>query len=233
MDLSGCMGLPLSSHNARLLLPVLRIILARISLTTDPRPVQWLRILLFLFASALLFAWIFEWDRYQIIIGPKAQILPAIDSVLIFWLLVGQSLVWFLPLLLILGLLVFFHFRRTAAVTLNLFWIILFYYMAADLASVGFAGFHAADYLPHIRDILESPGQRIWQWAGEGLSREATLLLALLYRCRPRLLYLCFAYCEASGRSTELVTFDRSTRSRHTNLDLFRICRDTLPSAVQ
>ena len=149
-------------------------------MTRYSRPVQWLRILLFLFFSALLFAWIFEWDRYQIIIGPKAQILPALDTVLIFWLLVAQSLVWFFPLLLLLALLVFFHFRRTAAVTLNLLWIILFYYMAADLASVGFAGFHAADYLPHIRDILESPGQKIWQWAGGGLSREAILVLLFL-----------------------------------------------------
>jgi len=160
----------------------------RISLTRYPRSIQWLQILLFLLFSALLFAWIFEWDRYEIIIGPKAQILPVLDTVLIFWLLVAQSLVWFLPLLVPLGCLVFFRFRRTAAVTLNLFWIILFYYMAADLASVGFAGFHAADYLPHIRDILESPGQKIWQWAGGGLSTEAILLLIIFVIVGP----ICF-----------------------------------------
>jgi hypothetical protein len=157
-------------------------------LTTYSRPVQWLRILLFLFFSALLFAWIFEWDRYQIIIGPKAQILTAVDSVLIFWLLIAQSLFWFLPLLLLLGLYVIFNFRRTAAVTLNLFWIIFFYYMAADLASVGFAGFHAADYLPHIKDILEAPEQKIWQWAGGGVSTEAILLLAIFVIIGP----ICF-----------------------------------------
>jgi hypothetical protein len=162
-------------------------------LTRYPRTLQWLRILLFLFVSALLFAWIFEWDRYQIIIGPKARILSASDTVLIFWMLVGQSLVWFLPLLLPLGLLVFFHFRRTAVVILNLFWIILFYYMAADLASVGFAGFHAADYLPHMRDILESPGQKIWQWAGGGVTTEAALLLAVFVVSGP-ICFLCVSF---------------------------------------
>ncbi len=159
-------------------------------MATYSRTAQWLRIILFLMISAVLFARIFEWDRYQIIIGPKAQILPPIDSILLFWLLVAQSLIWFLPLLLALGLLVFCGFRRIAAVILNLSWIVLFYYMAADLASVGFAGFHAADYLPHIKDILESPGQRIWQWAGEGLSREASVLLAIFATAGPVLFFI-------------------------------------------
>jgi hypothetical protein len=166
-------------------------------LTTYSRPVQWLRILLFLFSTALVFAWLFEWDRYQIIIGPKTQILATLDIFLIFWVLVAQSLVWFLPLLLFLGFLVFFRFRRTAAVTLNLFWIIIFYYMAADLASVGFAGFHAGDYLPHIKDILESPQQKIWQWAGGGLTTEAILLLTIFVIAGP-ICFFCISFVTAT-----------------------------------
>ena len=38
----------------------------------DSPSVQWLTILLFLTTSSLLFVWLFEWDRYQIIAGPRA-----------------------------------------------------------------------------------------------------------------------------------------------------------------
>jgi hypothetical protein len=118
-------------------------------------------------------------DRYQIIMGPKAQILSRTDTFLLFWLLIAKNLAWFLPLLPILALLVAFKLRRTTAVILNFSWIVLFYFMAADLAIVGFAGFHATDLAPHIQDILAAPGQKIWQWAGDGLGTEAVLFLAV------------------------------------------------------
>jgi len=149
--------------------------------------------LLFLICSAVLHVWLFEWDRYQIIIGPKAQVMSLVDTVLIFWLLIAQSLVWFLPLLPLFGLLVAFKFRRTAVVILNFCWIVFYYYMAADLVSVSFAGFHAVDYLPHIRDILESPGQKIWQWAGGGLTTEALLVLAVFVVSGP-ICFLCVSF---------------------------------------
>jgi hypothetical protein len=177
-------------------------------LTTHPHPAQWLRILLFLICSAVLHVWLFEWDRYQIIIGPKAQIMSLADTLLLFWLLIAQSLVWFLPLFPVLGLLITFDFRRTAAVILNLFWIVFYYFMAADLVSVGFAGFHAADYLPHIHDILESPGQKIWQWAGGGLTTEAVLLLAVFVVSGP-ICFLCASF--VTRRIAEGLTRSPST----------------------
>ena len=128
---------------------------------------------------------------------------------------------------------VFFRFRRTAAVTLNLFWIILFYYMAADLASVGFAGFHAADYLPHIQDILESPGQKIWQWAGEGLSREAILLLAVFVVVGP-VCFICVSHITRRlADRLSWLRFDRRAGYVDTRFDSLSIWRDTLTRAVQ
>ncbi|MGO9121459.1 MAG: sulfatase-like hydrolase/transferase [Desulfomonilaceae bacterium] len=199
-------------------------------MTTYSRPVQWLRILLFLFFTALLFAWSFEWDRYQIIVGPKFQTLSALDIFLVFWLLLAQSLVWFLPLLLFLGFFVFFRFKRTAAVILNLFWIGLFYYMAADLASVGFAGFHATDYLPHIKDILASPEQKIWQWAGGGLSTEAILLLTIFVIAGP----ICF-YCVSclTARLANRLKWLNSTRALTTlTLGMILVIFGVIPSLV-
>ena len=180
----------------------------RISLTRYPLRAQWLRILLFLICSAGLHVWLFEWDRYQIIIGPKAHIISLVDTLLVFWLLVAQSLVWFLPLLPLFGLLIAFKFRRTAAVIVNVFWIVFYYYMAADLVSMGFAGFHAADYLPHIHDILESPGQKIWQWAGGGVTTEAVLLLAVFVVSGP-VCFLCVSF--VTRRVAGGLTRSRST----------------------
>jgi len=74
----------------------------------------------------------------------------------------------------------------------NFFWIIFFYYMAADLVSVGFAGYHVSDYVPYIRDTLEHPDQKISQWAGEGLSTDAVLLLVAFILSGP-LCFLCIS----------------------------------------
>ena len=69
--------------------------------------------------------------------------------------------------------------RRTAIVLVTILWIAMFYFMAGDLISVGFAGYHIWDYFPNIEDILKSPEQHIWQWAGEQLTSEALMILSI------------------------------------------------------
>ena len=144
----------------------------------DAPSVQWLTILLFLTASSLLFVWLFEWDRYQIIAGPRAVDMPFADKALLVWFLAAKSLAWFLPWLLIWGIFIVAGLRRTAMVLVTILWIAMFYFMAGDLISVGFAGYHIWDYFPHIEDILNSPEQHIWQWAGENLTSEALMILS-------------------------------------------------------
>jgi hypothetical protein len=143
----------------------------------DAPSVQWLTILLFLTASSLLFVWLFEWDRYQIIAGPRATGMSLADKAMLIWLLGAKSLAWFLPWLLIWGIFIVVGLRRTAIVLVTVLWIAIFYFMAGDLISVGFAGYHIWDYFPHIEDILNSPEQHIWQWAGENLTSEALMIL--------------------------------------------------------
>jgi hypothetical protein len=145
----------------------------------DAPAVQWFTILLFLTASSLLFVWLFEWDRYQIIVGPRAVEMSFADNALLVWLLGAKSLIWFLPWLLIWGIFIVVGLRRTAIVLVNILWIEMFYFMAGDLISVGFAGYHIWDYFPHLEDILNSPEQHIWQWAGENLTSEALMILAV------------------------------------------------------
>jgi hypothetical protein len=140
--------------------------------------VQWLTILLFLTTSSLLFAWLFEWDRYQIIAGPRAVEMSFADRALLVWLLGAKSLAWFLPWLLIWGIFIVAGLRRTAMILVTVLWIAIFYFMAGDLISVGFAGSHIWDYFPHLEDILNSPEQHIWQWAGENLTSEALMILS-------------------------------------------------------
>jgi Sulfatase len=145
----------------------------------DAPSVQWLTILLFLTASSLLFVWLFEWDRYQIIAGPRAVDMSFMDKTLLVWLLGAKSLAWFLPWLLIWGIFIVVGLRRTAIVLVTILWIAMFYFMAGDLISVGFAGYHIWDYFPNIEDILKSPEQHIWQWAGEQLTSEALMILSI------------------------------------------------------
>jgi hypothetical protein len=135
-----------------------------------------LQVFLFLTSSSALFLGVFEWDRYQVVLGSRGELLSLWDKALLVWLLVAKSLVWFLPLLPVLAILVLMGFRRTAAVVLCAVWICVFYLMAGDLISVGFAGYHFWDYFPHIQDILQNPGQNIAQWAGDRLSTEALLV---------------------------------------------------------
>ena len=151
----------------------------KVYLEKHSRAVQWLTLLLFLTLTSFLFACLFEWDRYQVIAGPRAQTMSMSDKVLLFWLLASKSIAWFLPFLVVWGILITRGRWRAAAVTLNLLWIVIFYFMAFDLVSVSFAGYHVWDYLPNIRDMLENPDLNIGQWAGERLTSEAFFVLAV------------------------------------------------------
>lgn len=148
----------------------------------------WITLLFFLTSSSCLFAYLFEWDRYQIIAGPRWQGMSFVDKGLLFWLLAAKSVAWFLPLLLAVSVLIKLGLSRTAVVVVNFFWIIIFYLFAIDLVCVSFAGYHSWDYLPHVRDMLDSPDQRIWQWAGERLTTEAALIFAIFAVAGP----VCF-----------------------------------------
>ena len=181
----------------------------------DAPSVQWLTILLFLTASSLLFVWLFEWDRYQIIAGPRATGMSLADKAMLIWLLGAKSLVWFLPWLLIWGIFIVVGLRRTAIVLVTVLWIAIFYFMAGDLISVGFAGYHIWDYFPHIEDILNSPEQHIWQWAGENLTSEALMILSFFVVSGPACFFaarwvsrrLARRYKRlCSGRATAILT---------------------------
>ena len=138
-----------------------------------PRSLQWLTILLFLWLSSLAFCWFFEWQRYQIIGGPRVQAMSAAGKILLMWVLMAKSLCWFLPILPLWALLVSMQFWSATAITLMIFWIVMFYFMGLDLVSVGFAGYHLWDYLPNVEDYWRYPNMKVWQWAGGQLTAQA------------------------------------------------------------
>ena len=74
----------------------------------------------------------------------------------------------------------------------------------------GLPAFTLWDYLPHIKDILESPQQKIWQWAGGGVRTQAILLLAIFVVAGP----ICF-YCISclTARLANRLNWLNSTRA--------------------
>ncbi|MBI5571330.1 MAG: sulfatase-like hydrolase/transferase [Desulfomonile tiedjei] len=150
---------------------------------------RWLGVLLFLTTSSALFACLFEWDRYHIIMGPRAESLALMDEGLIFWLLAAKSLAWCIPVILLVGVLFVQGFERTGVVILNASAVLIFYFFATDIISVSFSGYHLLDWFPHLRDILQSPGQKIWQWAGDGFSGEAGMLFLMFAAAGPAVFF--------------------------------------------
>ncbi len=131
-----------------------------------------------LFSSAL-FALFFEWSRYELIVGREN--LGGVDQdIAIIGIAVSKTLVWFVPLLPAFFALTYLDYHRLAKGLLGVSWVGFYFYMISDLASFGFAGFHLWDYAPYFHDIVRSPGNHIWQWAGERLIFEAGLVLIIL-----------------------------------------------------
>lgn len=155
----------------------------------------WITILLFLAVSSCLFAYLFEWNRYKIIAGPRWHDLSLSDKTLIFWVLAAKSLAWFLPLLLACGVFIALGLKRTTVAIVNVSWVLIFYFFAIDLVCVSFAGYHSWDYMPHLQDMLENPDQMIWQWAGERLTTEAALIFLIFLISGP----LCFVIVRRIG----------------------------------
>ena len=129
----------------------------------------WPETFVFLILSAALFTCLFEWDRYQIITVSRLHSASVLDKALVFWLLAAKSLAWFVPVLLVWAVLIAFRLRWTATVILNVFSIAIFYCMALDLVSVGLKGYHAWDYVPHLRDMSR-------QWVAEILTADALIV---------------------------------------------------------
>jgi hypothetical protein len=142
------------------------------------RPVQWLTFLLFPIVSALVFALLFEWERYEIIAAPRGRDLSLTEDALLFWLIAAKSLACFIPLAPVMAIMIFSGLRRSATIILNLAWIAVFYLMAVDLVTVSFMGNHIWDYLPYLEDIIKHPEQKFWQWAGDAVTAQALLVLA-------------------------------------------------------
>ena len=150
---------------------------------------RWPEVLFFLGISSALFACLFEWDRYHIIMGPKAHSLALADEVLIFWLLAAKSLAWCTPVMLLAGVLLAAGFERTGVVIVNAAAVLIFYFFATDIISVSFSGYHLMDWLPHVRDMVKSPGQKIWQWAGDRFASETGLLFLMFAAAGPAVFF--------------------------------------------
>jgi Sulfatase len=139
---------------------------------SDSLALFWPTTLAFLIVSSILFAWLFEWDRYHIITAYRLRSSSVLDQFLVFWVLVAKSLAWFFPMLLASGALMAFGLTRTALLLLNCFWIGIFYFMALDLVSVNNVGYHAWEYWLPVWEILAHPKDQLTRWVAQGLRAE-------------------------------------------------------------
>ncbi|MCA1960178.1 MAG: sulfatase-like hydrolase/transferase [Desulfomonile sp.] len=144
------------------------------------RGVDWFTVLLFVASSIIIFVSFFEYERYQIALGPRGSMLSLWDRILLAWLVLAKSFFYLLPVLVVCGALILFRRPRAADGVLLASWILIVDFMASDLICVGFAGHHLSAYMPHIEDMILHPDQKIWQWAGEGLIKEALTILAIV-----------------------------------------------------
>jgi hypothetical protein len=143
---------------------------------SDSLALFWPATLAFLIVSSILFAWLFEWDRYNLVTAYRLRSSSVLDQILVFWLLVAKSLAWFLPMLLAWGALMALGLTRAALFLLNCFWIGIFYFMAVDLVSVNNLGYHAWEYWLPVREILAHPQDQLTRWVAEGLTAETLVV---------------------------------------------------------
>jgi hypothetical protein len=133
--------------------------------------------LLFLITSSVIFAALFEWPRYQIILSLGAQRLTTPDNGLLFWALAGKSLLFFLPVLALCSVLTAIKLRRAAILVLGCCWLVGFYQMASDLVCVGFTGYHSWEYRLPLREIVSHPWLHARRWISEAGVSDSVLIL--------------------------------------------------------
>jgi hypothetical protein len=155
----------------------------------------WPAALAFLILSSILFAWLFEWDRYQVITAYRLHSLSLLDQVLLFWLLVAKSLGWFVPWLLMAAVLIALGLTRIALLVLNCFWIGIFYFMAVDLVAVNYTAYHAWEYWLPMREILAHPQHQLTRWLTEELTAETLVVFGVFAISGP----LCFVFCRQAA----------------------------------
>jgi hypothetical protein len=147
----------------------------------NPEDDFWTTAFLFSVLSSVVFACLFEWPRIQIILSLGAKRLDTLDKALLLWLLVSKSCLWFLPILFTCFVLKTLRLSRLAPLVLAGSSISLFHFLATDLISVGFTGYHAWDYWLPLREWLADPDFHVRRWAIESLTLETVVVFGIFF----------------------------------------------------
>lgn len=137
--------------------------------------VQWLSMLGFVTLTSLLLAVVFEWDRYRQVVQWDSVGLSLAEKAMILWLLTAKSMLFFLPLLIPMGLLVRFGRNKTAWALVWIAWICVFSWMAVHMVVMTFVGNHVASYLPFLMDMVRAPDKNYGHWVGGGITYRVLL----------------------------------------------------------
>jgi hypothetical protein len=153
----------------------------------------WVLIFSFGIASALLFLIFVEWERYSVAAGTRFASLAIADQIILIILLLTKTMAFLAPTFILCEIVLLFRFITVSKILFNCSLIIIYYFMISDLVLYGFAGYHMFDPIFYFIDMLRSPDQKIWQWAGDNLNSEAGLVFLIFTICVP-LCFLGFQY---------------------------------------
>ncbi len=129
--------------------------------------------------TAFLFLIFVEWERYSVAAGTRFASLERADQIILASLLLAKTLAFLAPSFILCEILLLFKFSRASKVFFNCSLIAVYYFMISDLVLFGFAGYHVFDPIFYFIDMLRSPDQKIWQWAGDNLNSEAGLVFLI------------------------------------------------------
>jgi phosphoglycerol transferase MdoB-like AlkP superfamily enzyme len=135
----------------------------------------WVSHLACLILGSVIFTGLFEWRVYMEVLHGEAANPTFVEKAVLFWLLAAKSMVLFLPCLIPVAGLLWLGRVRAASYFFTAVWILLFFWMLADLLSFRFSCSHVVDYVPNITDILSAPSEQQWQWIGKGFLLEVPI----------------------------------------------------------
>lgn len=132
--------------------------------------------------SSLVFAWLFELDKYYAICDPMSHIMSMWDKILVFWFLVAKSVVWFLPLIAIIFCLMALNLNRISIFLLATVWVFSFSATAIDLIIYSLHGYHISDHIKWVSEALqEAPVEFFYTiWASIGTRKVFGAIFGLI-----------------------------------------------------
>jgi len=130
--------------------------------------------------TAVMLAYWVEMPAYERMCGWISPDLAGTGKIVATYVLSLKTLALLVPFIGFSGVLLWLGFQKTSIGTFLIFWTVVFWWLSADVISMSFSGTHVSDYVPYLWDFVRTRDHNPFQWAGEGLIEQASLLLLVV-----------------------------------------------------